>query len=171
MTSKLEHSLSSESSSIVKIHKIVNAQLLFKQRTINNGNSNVKDLSFCNPLPFNLVFNLRRSQSVTISIALQVDEDEPFNLVFNLRRSQSVTISIALQVDEDEPLFLSLIGDLFPGIQLDNATYDDLQLAIGNQVDAIKLVNHPAWNLKLVQVSVALELRRLVVWALVSSYL
>ena len=55
-------------------------------------------------------------------------------------------------MDEDEPLFLSLISDLFPGITLDSATYEELQKAIEFQVEEAKLVNHPAWNLKLVQV-------------------
>ena len=56
------------------------------------------------------------------------------------------------QVDEDEPLFLSLISDLFPGIQLDGSTYADLQVAVDNQVTLAGIVNHPPWNLKLVQV-------------------
>lgn len=47
---------------------------------------------------------------------------------------------------------MSLIADLFPGIQLDSASYAELQVAIGNQVEAAGLINHPPWNLKLVQV-------------------
>lgn len=56
------------------------------------------------------------------------------------------------QVDEDEPLFLSLINDLFPGLQLDSSTYAELQAAVENQVNLEGLINHPPWNLKLVQV-------------------
>ncbi|XP_044913420.1 dynein axonemal heavy chain 8 isoform X2 [Felis catus] len=55
------------------------------------------------------------------------------------------------QVDEDEPLFLSLINDLFPGLQLDSSTYTELQAAVANQVQIEGLINHPPWNLKLVQ--------------------
>lgn len=58
------------------------------------------------------------------------------------------------QVDEDEPLFMSLIADLFPGIVLDSATYAELQVAIAKQVENAVLINHPSWNLKIVQVSV-----------------
>lgn len=55
-------------------------------------------------------------------------------------------------MDEDEPLFLSLINDLFPGLQLDSNTYVELQDAVARQVQAEGLINHPPWNLKLVQV-------------------
>ena len=61
-------------------------------------------------------------------------------------------MNLSKLVDEDEPLFLTLIEDLFPGIKLATRTYRELQDAIGNVVQQSNLVNHPDWNLKLIQV-------------------
>ena len=60
-------------------------------------------------------------------------------------------MNLSKLVDEDEPLFLSLISDLFPGLKLQTASRRDLQSAISGAVSKLKLVNEPAWNLKIVQ--------------------
>ncbi|GBP33369.1 Dynein heavy chain 8, axonemal [Eumeta japonica] len=60
-------------------------------------------------------------------------------------------MNVSKLVDEDEPLFVSLIEDLFPGIKLTQTVHREMQRAIAVVADRFGLVNHPDWNLKIIQ--------------------
>ncbi|KAJ9594442.1 hypothetical protein L9F63_014127 [Diploptera punctata] len=60
-------------------------------------------------------------------------------------------MNLSKLVDEDEPLFVSLVDDLFPGLKLTVSSHKELQRAIAIATKEAELVNHPDWNLKIVQ--------------------
>ena len=62
-------------------------------------------------------------------------------------------MNVSKLVDQDEPLFLSLIDDLFPGIVLDIAGYPEMEEIIKLQIQNRKLIPHPPWFLKVIQVN------------------
>lgn len=56
-------------------------------------------------------------------------------------------------VSEDVPLFLSLIGDLFPGVNADKMAHDTMDAQLKCSITKLQLQHFETWQLKIVQVS------------------
>ena len=60
-------------------------------------------------------------------------------------------MNLSKLVDEDEPLFMSLINDLFPNLTLEKTGYPELEQALEETLNAAKLIYHPSWAIKMIQ--------------------
>lgn len=96
-------------------------------------------------------FGLRNILAVLRTLGTQrrsnVNESEEMILMRVLKG-----MNVSKLVDQDEKIFLSLIEDLFVGMKASKTSYKELQTSISNTCSEGPYINHPIWNLKIVQV-------------------
>ncbi|XP_034837309.1 dynein axonemal heavy chain 8 [Maniola hyperantus] len=95
-------------------------------------------------------FGLRNILSVLRTMGAQ-KRANPDSTEENIMMRVLKEMNVSKLVDEDEPLFISLIEDLFPGMKLSQTSHKEMQRAIGIVTERTGLVNHPEWNLKIIQ--------------------
>ncbi|KAJ8736205.1 hypothetical protein PYW08_006861 [Mythimna loreyi] len=95
-------------------------------------------------------FGLRNILSVLRTMGAQ-KRANPDNTEENIMMRVLKEMNVSKLVDEDEPLFISLIEDLFPGMKLTQTVQREMQRAIVIVAERMNLVNHPDWNLKIIQ--------------------
>ncbi|KAI8438610.1 hypothetical protein MSG28_011048 [Choristoneura fumiferana] len=95
-------------------------------------------------------FGLRNILSVLRTMGSQ-KRANPDSTEENIMMRVLKEMNVSKLVDEDEPLFVSLIEDLFPGMKLTQTVQREMQRAIGTITERTGLVNHPDWNLKIIQ--------------------
>ena len=77
----------------------------------------------------------------------------------NLKENEEVLVlrtlrdmNLSKMVSQDIPLFLSLLSDLFPNVSMPAAGTDpDMEKAVSEVVAKAKLIQHPSWILKVMQ--------------------
>ncbi|XP_060805314.1 dynein axonemal heavy chain 8 [Amyelois transitella] len=95
-------------------------------------------------------FGLRNILSVLRTMGAQ-KRANPDSTEENIMMRVLKEMNVSKLVDEDEPLFVSLIEDLFPGMKLSQTVHREMQRAITLCTERAGLINHPDWNLKIIQ--------------------
>ena len=60
-------------------------------------------------------------------------------------------MNVSKLVDEDEPLFQSLVNDLFPNVIVEKQSYTELEDHLKEYLDHNKMIYHPSWAVKMIQ--------------------
>ena len=60
-------------------------------------------------------------------------------------------MNVSKLIDEDEPLFQSLVNDLFPNVIVEKQSYTELEDHLKEYLDHNKMIYHPSWAVKMIQ--------------------